>query len=180
MKNDNSHIEEKLDIRQEVVRGIGKDKVRVLECYAGAGRMWSSVKVDGVEISVTRIEIAKGKNKRALEGDCMKFLPSMNLDKYDIVDLDAYGIPAEQIRHLYDRGYMGKVIVTAIQSMQGSLPNAVLYANGFTDAMLSKSRTLFNRNGLAKLENFLYICGVKKIHGYFFGNERKNYFYFNF
>jgi hypothetical protein len=93
-----------------------KDTVKVLECYAGEGKLWKSVKSKSDKnISITPIDIKSYEGKLNLKGDNIKYLKTIDLSKYDIVDLDAYGFPFAQIKTLFDREYKGIVHVTAIQ-----------------------------------------------------------------
>lgn len=66
--------------------------------------------------------------------------------------------------------------MTAIQSVMGQLPKKMLYKLGYQQCMVDKIPSLFNRNGIDKLKNYLYLYGIKTISGYFI--DRKNYFYF--
>lgn len=177
-KTDNSRLEEKLKIRQEIIDKT-EGVVRVLECYAGKGVIWTELKRRNPSrtIDVMQIEKEKGKNLRALCGDNTKFLTVLDLSKFNVIDLDAYGIPAKQIEIVSNSSFSGYVVVTAIQSMQGGVPKEILRANGITDEMLAKIKSIFNTQCIKYLKNFLYLCGVKKIRGYFLP-ERKNYFYY--
>ena len=112
----------------------------------------------------------------ALTGDNLKVMPSIDLKKFDIIDLDAYGIPYAQLQEVFKQEYKGYVIVTAIQSMMGQLPIKMLEEIGYTKSMIKKIPTLFSSNGFEKLKNYLYLHEIKQITGYFIG--RKNYFYF--
>jgi hypothetical protein len=176
LKTDNSYFNEKVQLRLDCIKG--KKCISVLDCFSGTGRLWQSVKSKSkVKILITQIEKEPGKNKMALPGDNLKYLKSIDLSKFDIIDLDAYGIPIAQLNILFDRNYKGIVIVTAIQSMLGSLPKKLLYELGYTKQMIDKIPTLFNRNGIDKLKNYLYLHSIQSIEGYFI--DRKNYFYFN-
>jgi len=139
--------------------------------------LWNKIKEKtNKEIEVTSIEQISEKNKIALVGNNVKYLKSINLNKYDIIDLDAYGFPIEQLDIIFSRKYRGIIIVTAIQTLYGNLPNKMLFKLGYTKSMINKCRTLFCRNGIEKLKNYLYLNGVKEIEGYFV--NRKNYFKF--
>ena len=174
MKTDNSYFKEKIQLRLDCI----KSDVSVLDCFAGKGSLWTEIKKrSSYDIRITSIEKEKGKNKLALPGDNIKYLSILDLSEYDIIDLDAYGIPYAQLNILFKREYKGIVIVTAIQSMLGSLPNGMLNELGYTQKMIKKIPTLFYCNGLAKLKNYLYLHGVETITGYFINN--KNYFMFN-
>lgn len=176
MAIDNSFFEEKVLIRIKAIEGIKKPVV--LECYTGEGKLWDEVKNRTIKnIMILRIEKERQKGQKIyLQGDNLKYLSAMDLNKFDVIDLDAYGIPYRQLEVIFFKKYKGIVIVTCIQSIFGKLPNDMLKKLGFTKKMISKIPTLFYRNGIEKLKNYLYLYGVQLIEGYFI--ERKNYFYF--
>lgn len=175
MKTDNSYFEEKVQLRIDAIQN--RSKISVLDCYAVEGKLWTEVirRVKS-DVSIVSIEKQEGKNKMALPGNNLKYLSIIDLSQFDIIDLDAYGIPFSQVKVLFQRGFKGTVIVTAIQSMMGQLPKEMLYHLGFTKEMIDKIPSLFNRKGLDKFKNYLYLSGIQIIEGYFI--ERKSYFYF--
>lgn len=177
MKTDNSYTEEKILLRLKAIEKI--DNPIILECYAGNGILWDEVKKrTNKKVQILRIEKEKNKGfKTYLQGDNLKYLSSIELGKFNVIDLDAYGIPAAQLDIIFNRNFKGVIIVTAIQTMQGALPHSILLKNGYTKQMIKKIPTLFYRNGIDKLKNYLYISGINEIEGYFIDN--KNYFYFN-
>lgn len=178
MKTDNSFFEEKKLLRQEVIDLLAKDEIRVLELYAGKSLMWNDLKKANPhkKIMVFSIEKEKGKNPKALTGDNLKFLKNINLEKFDIIDVDAYGYPFTQLEIIESRGFKGFVVVTAIQTMFGSVPKKMLKYSGISEEMIKKIPSIFFQNGFAYLKNFLYICGIKQVTGFFI--SRKNYFYY--
>lgn len=177
MKTDNSYFEEKVQLRIDGISSI--DHPYVLDAYSGTGRIWDEVeRRTGKKIQILRIEKEKNKgDKIYLPGDNLKYLASIDLSLFDVIDLDAYGIPFNQIEILVKRKYSGIVFVTAIQTMQGQLPRGLLLRNGYSEKMIKKIPTLFSKNGADKLKNYLYLRGVQYVKGYFIG--RKNYFMFN-
>ncbi|NCU32487.1 MAG: hypothetical protein EOM23_06055 [Candidatus Moranbacteria bacterium] len=177
MKTDNSHINEKIQLRLLAIKGLKTP--RVLDCFSGTGKLWKEVnKIAGKDIEVLGIEKEKGKNRKALQGDNLKYLPVIDLSLFDVVDLDAYGIPFKQIQILKKRDYHGIIVVTCIQTGMGQLPNKLLEELGYTHEMTKKISSIFNYNGIEKIKNILYLYGCKYITGYFMG--RKNYFLFKF
>jgi len=175
MKTDNSYFDLKVQLRLDCLKG--KKKVKILDCFSGEGKLWGAViKKTKVKITIIGIEKESGKNRMSLPGDNIKYLKSIDLSQFDIIDLDAYGIPYAQLEIILNRDYKGIVIVTAIQSMFGMLPKKMLYRLGYTKEMIEKIPILFNKNGLDKLKNYLYLYGVQLIEGYFI--NLKNYFCF--
>jgi hypothetical protein len=174
-KTDNSYFGEKVSLRIESLPE--KETIYVLDCFAGTGKIWNEVKKrSGKNIKVVSIEQEHGKNRTALSGSNLKYLNILDLSKYDVIDLDAYGIPYYQLNIIFKRKYKGIVHVTAIQSGMGKLPNGLLKDLGYTENMLKKISSIFNKKGVGKLKNMLYLHGVQSVTGYQF--DRKNYFYF--
>lgn len=176
-KTDNSYTNEKVLLRLETVELIPKDEVNILEAYAGSGVIWSKVKeLTKMKINVTPIEIKDNKKGFYLQGSNEKFLPLFDFEHFDIIDLDAYGVPYNQLEVVFERKFKGYVHCTYIQSGTGRLPNALLEKIGYNKEMIKKIPTLFCRNGMEKMERYLSKYGVNEINGYFI--DRKNYFYF--
>lgn len=176
-KTDNSHLKEKVDLRLETVNAIDKDVIDVLELYAGSGVIWNRVqKLSGKQINVLKIEIKDGKKGVYLKGDNAKFITLFDYSKFDIIDVDAYGVPYFQLKTILSNNFKGFVHVTFIQSGMGNLPNGLLNDIGYPKEMVNKCRTLFSKNGMNKMEAFLANNGVEKLTGFFI--DRKNYFYF--
>ena len=157
---DNSNFEKKVALRLEAINEIPKDEIRVLDCFAGYGLLWKEVqKRTSKKIRLLQIEKEKGKNSHALCGDNLKFLPTLDLDNFDLIDLDAYGVPSRQIRIIKNKGWHGILVVTAIESMMGKIPKDLTDAVGISD-LYKKNKALFCNFFVAFLDNFLYLCGV--------------------
>lgn len=106
---DNSHLGLKLKVRQEAVQDL--DEIKVLDCYAGRNVMWSHFKTD----RYYGIEREKGKGKN-LYADNLKVIPSLDLSGFNVIDLDAYGVPYEQVNSIFDNPTLQngtKIIYTA-------------------------------------------------------------------
>lgn len=178
IQTDNSYLEEKVLLRLETVNLIQKDTINVLEAFAGDGFVWTEVRMrTDKQINILRIDQKKDKDGIYLIGDNIKYLKSMNFSKFDIVDLDAYGIPYQQLELIFNKKYKGYVHVTAIQSVMGNLPFGVFNTIGIPSEMYKKSITLFSKRGRDMIYKYLYKKGIKSINGYFI--DRKNYFWFS-
>jgi len=161
-QTDNSHLLEKIDLRRETISMIGKDNILVLEAYSGDGVIWGEVKksMPWVNIGILRIDKKPDRKGAYLRGDNIKFLKSIDLEPFDIIDLDAYGLPTKQLSIIFDRGFSGFVHCTFIQSGFGMLDNTLLNSCGYTKEMISKCPTLFCRNGMEKCSLICPIMGL--------------------
>ena len=173
--NDEAFIEAKIQLR---INSLPDKKViKVLEAFGGEGLLWSAVKrrTPGKTIKVLSID-KNDYNRVQLQGDNIKYLLSLNLQEFDIIDLDAWGSPISQLEILFQKKYKGIVHCTFIQTMMGNLPDVLLKANGYTKAMLKKIRTIFVKDELKKFLNYLSQKGIKKVQ--IVSNQRKSYLWF--
>lgn len=175
--NDEKYLSVKIDLRQRIVNEL--KEVFCLECYGGDGIMWDRLRLSnpGKEITVLRIDQKEDKKGVYLKGDNLKFIKSINLNQFNIIDLDAYGVPVKQLEVLLNRKYIGWVVVTFIQSMTGQLSKQFLRDLGYSDSMMKKCPSLFNKNGFDKMKYWLANKGIKTIT--YFSENRKNYFSFH-
>lgn len=171
--NDELGFTYKVSLRIETV----KDNQYVLDCFSGHGFIWNSVKKQtGLNLDITKIDMRDDKNDAYLKGDNIKFLQAMNLDSYDIIDLDSYGVPFQQLEVLFKKNYHGIVHVTFIQSNRGRLNNGLLQNIGYTKEMIKKCPTLFSNNGYDKFKNYLSNHSILNINE--LSLNKKHYLYF--
>jgi hypothetical protein len=175
-KIDNSFLSQKISLRVDALPK--KRKIKVLDCYSGQGTLYEQVKkMTAKDIEVVSID-KKPNNHIDFVGNNIKYLKSLDLSIFDIIDLDAYGVPFKQLEIIFDRQYFGIVIVTFIQSILRSLPKDMLILIGYTEEMIRKCPVIMSKNGMRKMSGYLALKGVNTIYGYFMPNC-KNYFYFD-
>jgi len=146
----------------------------VLDCFSGTGNIWKKIEKDGYKVQVVSID---KKESATIKGDNIKVLPSLDLQQFDIIDLDAYGVPFNQLEIILSKNLKNKVIFfTFIQTMFGRLNKKMLNVLGYTNIMINKVPSLFNKNGFQKFCQYLskkridkvyYICHNNKYYGYF-------------
>lgn len=173
--NDPKTLEAKIQLR---LRSLPeKQTVRVLDAFGGQGVLWTEVK-KRTDKSIQVLSIDKNDYSTVnLRGDNMKFLKTMNLDTFDIIDLDAYGSPSNQLDILKSRGYKGIVHCTFIQTMFGSINKNILKINGYTPEMIKKCKSLFNKDGIDKILNYIALSfNIERVTIVTY--QKKNYFYF--
>ena len=160
IKTDNSYLNSKINLR--VNHLPDQQSIKVLDCFAGRSRIWKEIKrKSSKDINVIGIDrISYGST---LKGDNVKYLKGMDLNKYDIIDLDAYGVPFKQLEIIFKKKYKGILFVTFVQSISGRLPVRMLEKIGYTRKMIKKCPTIFNKNGIEKFKQYLAINGIKKI-----------------
>jgi len=160
IKTDNSYLNSKINLRMNHLPN--KQSIKVLDCFAGRSRIWEEIKKKSSK-NINTVGINRISYGSTLKGDNIKYLKGMNLDKYDIIDLDAYGVPFRQLEIVFRKKYKGILFVTFVQSIFGRLPVRMLEKIGYTRKMIKKCPTIFNRNGIEKFKQYLAINGIKKI-----------------
>ena len=180
-QTDNSFFTDKVNLRLRHLPD--KKHIRVLEAYCGDGKIWNEIKTKtNKQIDILRVDKKENSKGVYLIGDNRKYLMSLNLGQYDIIDLDAYGVPFSQLEIIFD--YFDKInntrgvvcFVTFIQTMFGCLPKKMLYSVGYSRAMIEKCPALFYMKGFEKFKRYLYLRGVRHISSMSAG--RKHYLYF--
>lgn len=156
-RTDNKYLADKVALR---LNHLPEGKVRVLDCYAGRGIVWSAVRsLTDQPIEVLGIDVRR-REGFMFEGDNLAYLKQLDLSRFEVVDLDAYGVPYQQLALLFERGYAGTIFVTFIQSQFGELSHGLLLDLGYTQAMIEKCPALLNRQGWTKFKRWLAIRGV--------------------
>jgi hypothetical protein len=174
-QTDNSYLEDKIALRLNCIPKL--KTLRVLDCYHGSGSIWKNIqKKYGGNIKILKIDKEQKDDGFVLIGENEKYIKSLNLNNFDVVDLDAYGVPYEQLKEVFKQGFKGWVFVTFIQTVMGCLPHEFLIDIGYTKEMIEKCPTLFYGNGFKKMCNFLEKNGVTKIK--YRSHQRKNYIAF--
>lgn len=136
----------------------------VLDCFGGQGLVWSRVKkATGIDIKYLGIDKINYGTGFYLPGDNLAYLGSIDLSRFNVVDLDSYGVPYEQLEIVFSRGFIGRVFVTFIQVLQGKLPYGMLEEIGFSREMITKIPTLFAKNGWDYFLEYLAKKGVRQI-----------------
>jgi len=176
VQTNNSFLADKVALR---AAHLPDGKIRVLDCYGGEEKIWKAVrKITGKKIISLPID-TKEYNETSfyLSGDNRAYLQSINLKNFDVIDLDAYGVPFDQLEMIFKSEFNGVVFVTFIQSIMGQLPLALLRSVGFTDEMIKKCPTLFGKSGWKYFLEYLSLRGIKKI--WHRSHARKHYIGFS-
>ena len=172
-KTNNSFLKTKIYIRLKAIED--NKKYLILNCFNGRNEIWGNIK--NKNITVHGLDILDYKNTVALIGNNIKTLPNLNLEKYNIIDLDAYGVPDKQLDIIIDKCISGTIVFyTFIQSVLGRLPDNILLKNGYSKLMIDKCTSLFSKAGFDKFKNYLSTFGVTKTE--YINHGRKYYGYF--
>jgi hypothetical protein len=162
IKTDNTFLADKVALRLGHLPTV--DRLRVLDCYAGNGKVWQAVrKLSGRRIDVLPVDTRNDVDGFYLPGDNRVYLASLDLQRFDVIDLDAYGVPFAQLEQVFAAGFGGMVFVTFIQAQMGVLPFALLKAAGFSDAMIEAAPALCHKGGWPHLRDYLAQKGVRQL-----------------
>lgn len=179
VQTDNSHFAAKIKLRMD---NLPRGSCSVLDCFGGQGLIWETIKgrLPKKDIKILRIDLKKDRSGVYLAGDNRKFLASLDLNRFNVIDLDAYGVPFEQLQAILRRKRATPLTIfaTFIQSLYGRLPVKFLAELGYSQSMVKKCPSLFNRDGLSKLKAYLALAGIKKIKRYSDHTGKKHYICF--
>lgn len=175
-KTDNAHIESKIHLRQLATKGL--KELRVLDCFAGENKLWESFD----KKRYFGIEKVKDKGNNLYQ-DNLRVIKSLDLSQFNVIDLDSYGIPANQIAELYNNSTLKKgstvIIYTCITSKMSGLNKTILKMFNM-QKMYKKSKVLLNAHAKELFYAMLYNYGVKKVYEYSIeeNSYKKTYGYF--
>lgn len=159
-----------------------KKVIKVLDCFGGEGKVWEKVRLmSKSKIQILPIDKNVYEGKIYLKGENVKYLKILDFEKYDVIDLDAYGMPYKQLEIIFARLEKIKkkettIFVTFIQVNVGALQNGFLLELGYTKNMIKKCKILLSQNGFEKFKNYLAKKGVKRIKHR--SLHRKHYIHF--
>jgi len=172
--NDLSLIEDKIQLRIDSI--VGLNEIVVLELFGGEGILWSEVKKrTNKDIKILSIDVNKYKRIQ-LQGNNEKFIDSLDLEIFNVIDIDAWGSPYKQLNKIIAKKYKGIVHCTFIQTMMGKLSNDLLLNLGYSENMIKKIPSIFNKNGIDKFKLYLANKGIKEIN--IVSEKKKNYLWF--
>lgn len=174
-KTDNSHLREKVNLR---VAFCPAHPVRVLDCFAGDGTVWEGVFRVAGRTGDKRLPIdTRDDIGFHLPGNNLAWLQSIDLSRFDMIDLDAYGVPIDQLDIIFSRGFRGVVFVTFIQTLYGRIPNSLLLDIGFSSEQIEKAPSLFGHRGFDYFLQWLALRGIR--HVMHVSLKRKHYLAFS-
>lgn len=142
----------------------GDEPVRVLDAYAGDGEIWRWVRRWRPDVAVTSIEKDPSRGHGAIRADNRRVLKAMDLSRFDVLDLDAWGQPTDQLGIAHDRGFDGVVFWTFIATYpRGS--HLLLDAAGIPREWVKLApTTMFGQGGVFDLwVQFLAIRGWQRM-----------------
>jgi len=165
-----SHFSEKVRLRVDAISGIKTPTIKVLDAFHAEGDMWKSVRKQvNQEIIVTGIELDKIKKSSdfVIKGDNKKILGVIDLSVYDVIDLDAYTSPYEQIKVVHGNKTLKKgTVIIYTKIMNGWLFSKKLIEEIIPKAMIKKIPTFFSKFRDDAFSSFLFNLGVKEVKGY--------------
>lgn len=167
---DNSFFDAKVALR---IKHLPSGPVKVLDAYGGYGCVWQEVAAQIKRTDIYRVGIDKEKRDGCVRGDNRKWLKGMTLPLFDVIDLDAYGIPFDQVEILFKRKFKGTVFFTFIQSVLGIIPSKLIRINGISRKAQRICPTLFGQIGWQLWLDWLANNGVKRV--WHMSKDRKHY-----
>ena len=177
-KTDNGYLSDKVRLRVDNSPwpSDSETPLRVLDLFGGHGVVWGCVeRITGKKVMRTAVDERHDLACFHVHGDNRKVMSGMDLSRYDVIDVDAYGIPADQLRDIFNRKFKGTVFFTAIQTMNGALPISMLVDLGFPRKITTKAPSLPARRGWKLVCQWLALQGVRTLVHRSDAKRRKHY-----
>jgi hypothetical protein len=163
----NSHLSTKLRVRKEALERIGKSEVHVLDAFAGQEIVWGAMRRLCPNINITTLGIDKAKYLKPsiIMGDNRKVMKGLDLTEFDLIDLDAFGCPWEQLAICAEQAPEVPVVATHIIVTLGPTPRQLLEVAGIPKDWTDRKKVphaLFNRWRWEWWENYCAKLGYKE------------------
>jgi hypothetical protein len=179
---ENTFIADKVHLRNLFMPG--GEVVNVLDAFSADGLIWKAlVKMNPrTDFRIARIDQARNKKGFYVRSENMRFLRSTDLDAYDVIDLDHYGIPFHQLELVLQHHFLHKVVVFASLNLVGIMPLHIrmLELLGYSRNMIDTSRYLCSTNVEKKILGYLNMRGVKEVNKISFNNKTGYHLYLHF
>jgi hypothetical protein len=126
---DNSAMSTKLALRRWLLDRTGITEVRVLDCCAGAGRIWTAME-DFTTIRLwTKIDV-KPRDMFTLKMKAEQAVVALPLADYNVVDIDPYGEPWAAYRALLKRLTSRMLVFLTVGDFRGTISGAAIEVAG--------------------------------------------------
>ena len=163
-KTDNAQISAKEEIRKKILSEI--ENPCVLEVFCGAGEMYQKVwrKAD-CYTGIDKRKFFDGRH--TICGDAEKAIRVVDINKYNIFDIDAYGSPYNIISYIVqNRVFDGETafVVTDGSAMDlrlGRVSKGLRELSGIKNHVLKKASSIHDELILKVIENIENITGKK-------------------
>ena len=160
-KNNNSYLGNKVGLR---ISYLPDGDLSVLDCYGGAGKIWAAIKREtGRQIRYLPIDKLDYGIGLYLPGENLVYLASLDLSRFNVIDLDAYGVPYHQLEVVFAKKFSGRVFVTMNQVLAGGMPHDMMIKIGFSKAIIREAPTICFRNGWEYFMDYLALMGVRQV-----------------
>lgn len=157
MQTDNSELATKVALR---IDHIPTGAVRVLDAYGGHGVVWGEVSAKTGRHDIIRTGVDVHDRPGCVKCDNRKVLAGLHAGSFDVIDLDAYGVPFAQMRLVLDSDWTGGVFFTFIQVGMRQVPMGLVLATGGTKEQFRQTPTLFGKLGWELWLEWLCLRGV--------------------
>ena len=170
----NDYFAHKLVVRSRALAELGdKREARILDAFAGEGKLWRAMRDRHPDWTFSILGIDKAwtnVSASVLRSDNMKVMAALDLTEFDIIDLDAYGWPAAQLRMVAERAPGVPVVTTCVQQKLSQIPKIVLSDLGlhFPNA----APTLLTRLSGELWEAWLHMLGYRRAIGFVYDHGK--------
>jgi len=127
-------------------------KYKVLDLYHGSGRIWNKLKNDGIKFNLTPIDKKNGIDNLKIEN-------LIDYQKYDIIDIDAYGDGIGHFLKIKNKLKNGAIVFITYINIMGSGCKTTMDMAGLGEAY-KYCRHLTSNKEVALMAFKKIFCGI--------------------
>jgi hypothetical protein len=102
-QNQNTSFQDKVKVRHHVIKSLGLTDPMILDVFAGRGEMWKTAYNKTKNYLGIEQKFLTNDPRRMVFCENTRFLRQADLDEFDLFDLDAWGLPFEQLAIICSR-----------------------------------------------------------------------------
>jgi len=158
IKQDNTNLNKKVNLR---IKYLNKNKIyNVLDCFHGEGLIWNNIIQQGYNINLYSIDLT---SSATIKGNNKNILKNIDINEYDIIDLDDYGMPIEQLYIISQKLKKDIIIFFTCCMIRRNAPQYLmkLYTDNKNIQKLAQGKL-----SIKLLKNLLYKAILKMYNGY--------------
>jgi hypothetical protein len=156
----------KIKVKLRIENLPEKKTIKVLDAFAGDGLIWKEIKKQCPDkvFEIVSIDNKKGLNNDNIVSNNVYYILRNDISNFDVIDLDCYGSPFEQLRAIfYNKKVNAIIFFTLIRSGLGATKKDML-AEIYGIEIGNRISRVFSKNPIEPFCDYIRRHGITKIN----------------